>query len=227
MTLPKWNDPELRAGTMIRTALWLTSEIGVGNSFTKEKHRQAFAGVAQADRRLRDLRDYGWVIHTSLEDVSLNANEQRFVAAGLPVWQPGVRKNTAKNTPTAKRRMAAFAENNYQCIVCGIAGGEKYPDAPQMTAVLSISKRSVSLPDGRTETMLISECKRCRSGAASGSVDIGVLLSRVRSLDGGDKAVFIRWTERGRRGALDRVWSDFRRLSAAAQEEVRKRLRAE
>ena len=55
MTLPKWNDPKLRAGTMIRTALWLTSEVGVGNAFTKEQHRQAFAGITQADRRLRDL----------------------------------------------------------------------------------------------------------------------------------------------------------------------------
>jgi hypothetical protein len=61
MALPKWNDPTLRAGTRIRTALWLISEVGVGNSFTKEQHRAAFSGVAQADRRMRDLRDYASV----------------------------------------------------------------------------------------------------------------------------------------------------------------------
>jgi hypothetical protein len=62
MTLPRWNDRNLKGGTMIRTALWLVSEIGEGNSFTKEQHRAAFSGIAQADRRLRDLRDHGWVI---------------------------------------------------------------------------------------------------------------------------------------------------------------------
>ena len=90
MTLPKWNDPALKAGTMIRTALWLISEIGVGNSFTKGQHREAFSGVTQADRRLRDLRDYGWIIDTSAEDVTLNPEEQRFVAcrlqSGLAAW---------------------------------------------------------------------------------------------------------------------------------------------
>jgi hypothetical protein len=118
MTLPKWNDPTLKAGTMIRTALWLISEVGVGNSFTKEQHREAFSGVTQADRRIRDLRDYGWVIHTSAEDVTLNPDEQRFVAAGIPVWQRGVRKTTATNILTAKMRRTAFAENDYQCVLC-------------------------------------------------------------------------------------------------------------
>src|SRR6266853_1530502 len=158
MSLPKWNDPELRAGTMIRTALWLVSEIGVGNSFTKERHRQAFSGIAQADRRLRDLRDYGWVIHTNLEDLTLNSNEQRFVKVGLPVWEQGVRKTAAIETLTAKMRMATFAENDYQCVVCGVAGGERYLDAPQVTAVLSISRRAISLPEGRIGTMFLSEC---------------------------------------------------------------------
>src|SRR5450432_555568 len=90
MTLPGWDAPSLRAGTMIRTALWLISEVGVGNTFTKEQHRRAFSEATQADRRLRDLRDYGWVIHTSSQDLTLNSNEQRFVSIGLPVWERGV-----------------------------------------------------------------------------------------------------------------------------------------
>jgi len=85
MTLPSWNDPRFKAGTMVRTALWLISEVGIGNSFTKEKHRAAFSGITQADRRLRDLRAYGWVIHTRSEDLTLNVDEQRFVAVGSPV----------------------------------------------------------------------------------------------------------------------------------------------
>src|SRR5687768_11563496 len=92
MSLPKWNDPSLKVGTMIRIALWLISEIGIGNRFTKEALRQAFPGVAQSDRRLRDLRKYGWVIHTNTEDASLKTDEQRLVAVGKPVWVRGVHK---------------------------------------------------------------------------------------------------------------------------------------
>src|SRR5689334_11816746 len=117
MTLPKWNDPKLQAGTMIRTALWLMTEVGVGNTFTKEQHRQAFAGITQADRRLRDLRDYGWVIRTSAEDVTLRAEEQRFVAPGKAVWSRGIRRDAASGQITAKQRVAAFAESDYQCTV--------------------------------------------------------------------------------------------------------------
>src|SRR5262245_19015026 len=135
--IPKWNDPNFKAGTMIRTALWLISEVGVGNSFTKEQHRAAFSGVAQADRRLRDLRDYGWVIHTSAEDATLHPDEQRLVKVGSPVWKREGRKKDSKDAVTAKMRRAVFADSDYQCAVCGIAGGESYPDAPHMTAILA------------------------------------------------------------------------------------------
>jgi hypothetical protein len=227
MTLPKWNDPTLKAGTMIRTALWLISEVGVGNSFTKEQHREAFSGVTQADRRIRDLRDYGWVLHTSAEDVTLKSNEQRFVAAGGPVWLRGTRNTTAANILTAKMRRTALAENDYQCVLCGIAGGESYQDAPHMTAVLSITRRTVTGADGRVETMFEPECKRCRSGAASESIDVPQLLARINSLDPVDRAVFALWSERGRRSPLDRAWADFLHLPAAARDQVRARLKGE
>lgn len=227
MPLPKWNDPKLKAGTMIRTALWLISEIGVGNSFTKEQHREAFSGVTQADRRIRDLRDYGWVIHTSVEDVTLNPDEQRFVAAGSPVWQRGVRKTAATNILTAKMRRAAFAENDYQCVLCGIAGGESYPDAPHMTAVLAITRRTVTGPEGQVQTMFVPECKRCRSGATSESIDVPQLLDRIDSLEPADRATFVHWCERGRRGPIDQVWASFLHLPAVARDQVRARLNRE
>jgi hypothetical protein len=227
MSLPKWNDPTLRAGTRIRTALWLISEVGVGNSFTKEQHREAFSGVTQADRRLRDLRDYGWVIHTSVEDVTLNPEEQRFVAAGSPVWERGIRKATATAVLTAKMRRATFAENDYQCVLCGIAGGERYSDTPHMTAVLAVSRQTVTGPDGRVQTMFVPECKRCRSGAASETIDIPLLVARINSLDPADLAVFVQWCDRGRRGPIDKVWADFRRLPVAARDQVRARLKGE
>lgn len=87
MALPSWTDTKL--GTMKRAALWLVSVVGEGNTFTKENVKEAFPGVSQADRRVRDLRKHGWRIDTNREDSSLGQHEQRFVAQGEPVWQPG------------------------------------------------------------------------------------------------------------------------------------------
>jgi hypothetical protein len=221
--LPKWNDPALNAGTKIRTALWLISEVGVGNSFTKEQHRAAFPGIAQADRRLRDLRTDGWVIHTSFEDLSLNSEEQRFVSIGAAVWNRGAQKK-AGNVLTAKMRREAFAESDHQCRICGIAGGEKYPDAPHMSAVLSVSRQDVTFPDGQVRTAFISECKLCRSGSRVNTHDLSTLLDEFEDLSASDRSLFLQWANQGRRTRLDRVWMGYRRLPEDVQKEVREKL---
>jgi len=221
MTLPKWNDQELQAGTMVRTALWLMSEVGVGNTFTKEQHRRAFAGITQADRRLRDLRDYGWVIRTSIEDVTLRPEEQRFVAAGKPVWNRGIRKHAAMDHITTKQRGAVFAENHYQCATCGIAGGESYPDDLHVKAVLSVSRRVVEISPLEKRTLYVTECKRCRAGGAgSPNPDLPGLLAEIRKLEDTDQATLLRWLENERRQVLDRIWSGIRRLPLAARKEL-------
>lgn len=224
MPLPEWNDPGLRAGTMIRTALWLVSEIGLGNTFSKEQHRQVFSGVTQADRRLRDLRTFGWIIHTSSEDVSLNSNEQRLVTVGLHVWEPGIRKPSLVRILSAKERMAVFAKTDYRCCVCGIAGGENYSDAPQMTAVLSVSKRDVAQVNGSIETEYLPECKRCRAGTRGVSDDIMQVLAKIEQLDSADRAAILRLIVGGTDGQLTCTWTDFRRLSEVARCEVRRHL---
>lgn len=209
---------------MVRTALWLLTEVGAGNCFTKEQHRSAFAGVAQADRRLRDLRDYGWVIHTNLEDASLKPSEQRFVSAGLPVWEPGVRRQREQQGLSAKERMTILAANNYQCAVCGIAGGEAYPDAPEARAVLSLARVGFVSTERMGETFL-PYCKRCRAGGGQLSVDMERVLADVRALAPIDQDVLRSWAEQGRGGELERLWSTFRRLSAADQAKIRDLLR--
>ena len=77
---------------MVRGALWLLQVVGEGNTFTKNQLRDAFPGVSQVDRRIRDLRDYGWVVYSSTEDASLLREDQRFVKAGVPVWDPKARR---------------------------------------------------------------------------------------------------------------------------------------
>lgn len=227
MNVPRWDDPNLKAGTMVRGALWLVSEVGEGNIFTKEAVRRAFPSISQADRRIRDLRDYGWVIYSNTDDVTLKANEQRFVKAGIEVWKPEVRRAATAKTVTAKQREAVMAADDYQCVVCGIAGGETYLDSPNETAVLAVTRRAVRLPGGDTEDQLVTECKHCRGGHNDGqTADTARLLEDIRNLDDADRARLERWMRRGRRGAtpLDRAWTQYRQLPAEARDEVLNRL---
>jgi 5-methylcytosine-specific restriction endonuclease McrA len=220
VALPRWNDPALKAGTMIRAGLWLVSEVGEGQIFTKEQVRQTFPGVSQIDRRIRDLRDFGWVIHTNSDDGSLNPEEQRLVHVGTPVWDPEARRRAAQSAITAAERAAVLAADNHQCVICGVAGGEDYPDSSTESAVLAVSRQAVQMPDGRTEEHLITLCRRCRSGRDQLiTADLNRWIEDVRVLDAADQQRLARWVARGRRGPtpLDRVWSAFRALPADAR----------
>lgn len=120
MTLPSWQSENL--GSMARTALWLLQVVGVDGTFKKVELREAFPDVAQIDRRLRNLRDYGWKIDTSRDDPTLTQQEQRFVAAGAEVWLPGQAKAPKhKASITTAQRAKILAADNYMCRACGIA----------------------------------------------------------------------------------------------------------
>lgn len=229
VTLPAWNDPDLKGGTMIKCALWLVQEIGEGNTFTKGQLRDAFPGIAQADRRLRDLRAFKWVILTNTEDASLLAEDQRFVKAGVPVWDPAARRAAApQKAVTAKQTQAVLAGDDYMCTVCGISGAEHYADDSNQTAVLSVTRRTTVLPDGREETLLVTECKRCRAGGDGRAARADEVVAEIKSLDPDDQRRLARWAERGRRGStqLERAWNAYRRLPGDARQEVRVALEA-
>ncbi|BCN78120.1 hypothetical protein [Prescottella equi] len=215
---------------MVKGALWLIQVVGEGNIFTKEQIREAFPGVSQADRRIRDLRSqFGWVILTSTEDATLLSEQQRFVKQGVPVWDPSARRLATPKSISSGEAQAAMARDDFMCTKCGIVGGESYVDDSNQTAVLIVSRMTTLLPHGRTETMLVTECKRCRSGAGRERAPIHVddLIAEIRQLDDSDRARLARWVERGRRGAtaLDRAWSEYRRLPADARDEVQSVLR--
>ncbi|MFJ3716832.1 hypothetical protein [Streptomyces sp. NPDC090057] len=114
--LPSWQDSKL--GTMKRAALWLVQVVGEGNVFTKAQLREAFPDVAQIDRRMRDLRDFGWKIDTKREDIDLDASEQRYAQRGEPVWEPG-RGTRPKSAITVNQRRELLAAYNHKCGSCG------------------------------------------------------------------------------------------------------------
>ncbi len=205
---------------MVRTALWLLSEVGVCKSFTKEQHRRAFAGISQADRRMRDLRQYGWIIHTSAEDATLNPSERRLITIGAPVWDLRERKSASKNALSAKLRLTTLSAHNFQCSICGIMAGESYPEASNEAAVLGVATRTVLMPDGSSGRMLAAECKRCKAGIGRVAVDLDQLSKNIASLPSFERSVFMCWAQDGRRNHLDRVWSEFVRLPLEARKQL-------
>jgi hypothetical protein len=228
MPEPRWDDPQLKAGTMVRAALWLIQEVGEGNTFTKEQLRDAFPGVAQADRRVRDLRDFGWVLDTNTSDATLSSEEQRFAGRGVDVWDGEQRRAAERDSGALsnKEREAVFASNGYQCVVCGIAGGGAYPDRPSETAVLGVSRRTLERPDEVTEQYLVTECKRCRSGAVTRTFSVPEVRSMLDELDEEDVRRIKRWVTKGARGttSLDRAWNGLRALPSAERSRLLEQL---
>ncbi|MGB3674644.1 MAG: hypothetical protein WA988_09405, partial [Candidatus Nanopelagicales bacterium] len=216
VAIPRWDDHN--GGTMVRGALWLLQVVGEGNTFTKNQLRQAFPGVSQIDRRIRDLRDYGWVIRSSSEDASLLRDDQRFVAAGAAVWDPKARRAAAPaKTTSTKDRAAALERDGYMCTLCGIAGGENYPEDAYMSAVLMVARRSIVDEHGVERTVLTTECKRCNAGTSVPSCSLSDLTDIVDRLEPADRRRLLRWIESGRRRPtpVDRAWVMFRRLAAS------------
>ncbi|CAM5379147.1 hypothetical protein SALBM135S_06909 [Streptomyces alboniger] len=217
--MPSWTDPKL--GTMKRAGLWLVSVVGEGNIFTKEDVKTAFPGVSQADRRVRDLRDHGWLISTNREDASLGQHEQRFVKQGEPVWLPG--KGTRPGTSiTQTRRREVLAQDGHFCRSCGIAPGELYAGTHE-SAQIDIARRVVRQPNGREKTELVAECNRCRVGGRGAVADLGEMLKRAESLSALDRRMLSVWMVRDQRefSAAETFWAEYRTLPEESRAKIR------
>ncbi|WP_329025560.1 hypothetical protein [Streptomyces sp. NBC_01423] len=220
MTLPSWQDEKL--GTMRRAALWLLTVVGEGEVFTKEQIKNAFPGKSQADRRVRELRVYGWKIDTHREDARLGQHEQRFVAQGQPVWESGkTTKGTSALTDTQRRRV--LTRDGNRCRSCGITPGQQYADTFE-TAQIDIARRKVKLPNGTSTVQPVAECNRCRVGGRSLEADLSVVLEDVSKLGGLHLQTLTGWVAADERefSVVERIWADFRTLPADSRDEVRK-----
>ncbi|SEB39376.1 hypothetical protein SAMN04489727_1328 [Amycolatopsis tolypomycina] len=219
--LPSWEDPNL--GTMKRVALWLIAEVGEGNEFTKEQMRAAFPGVSQIDRRMRDLRSFGWRIDTNREDPLLTSAQQRFVTRGQPVWEKGM-PSRSKSAPAigAVRRREVISGDSNMCRSCGITPGQFYAGTFE-GAQLDIARREVVLPGGVTEKQLVTECNRCRVGAKELTADLSAVIDRAGALSPDDRELLAGWVDADERpfSAAERVWAEYRALPADARASLR------
>lgn len=221
MALPSWQDKKF--GSMIRAALWLESEVGEGEIFTKTRLREAFPEVTQIDRRIRDLRSHDWQIDTARDDPSLRLEEQRYVKRGALVWLPGTAKSLPKASLTAAQRSKVLQDDNFLCRTCGAAAGDTYEDGV-LTAQLDVARRNVRLPDGSAQIQLITQCNRCRVGSRVQEVDLSAVLDALQALTNFEREILARWIETDRRklNELEKLWGAYRALPADSRAVVKR-----
>jgi hypothetical protein len=207
MTAPDWRNPKLSG--IKRIALWLHEEVTPSGVFTKQQMRNALSTPQkeeqdeQLDRRMRDLRDEGWVISTYREDRSLTQRQLRLVQEGGALWQDGYQSRKGK-VPTARQRQTVFAADDYMCRFCGIGAGERYPEDTLRTAKLTVSSGGYGL---------VTCCDHCRAGRPEiGSAD--EVLSALAQLSEDERAAFKGWIAAGRRNidAVTRLWTRYNQL---------------
>ncbi|MDX3325550.1 MULTISPECIES: hypothetical protein [Streptomyces] len=222
MTLPSWENEEL--GTMKRAALWLVEVVKEGGTFTKEDVKDAFPGISQADRRVRDLRDYGWKIDTHREDASLGQREQRFVAQGQPVWEPG-KATKSSSVITDTQRRATLTRDGNRCRSCGITPGQTFSESFE-TAQIDIARRKVKGLNGASSVQLIAECNRCRVGGRALEADLAAVLDGVQKLGGLQSQTLKDWVAADERdfSVVEQLWAEYRRLPADSRDKVRESL---
>lgn len=223
-----------------RLAAWLWFTKDIGATFTLPEARAALgSGLAQSqhfDRRLRELREAGWMIPSG-RDVGegLRNDEYRLDGRGTRLWIDEEREKLERFAPSAKVRRKVFERDGQRCVICGVATRESYPNEPATSARLTIGHR---VPQERLRQYgqrdnidnWRTECARCNETVRDAAPDprtFEELLPQVKALTKQEKAVLLDWLLRGERvrSELDRVFDEVRMLSENERERMLDRLK--
>jgi hypothetical protein len=215
-----WSDESI-GGTRMRVALWLNQVVGEGNVFTKADLRAAFPEVEQIDRRMRDLRESGWVIETNRQDPTLAPAELRLRQIGDPVWLPDARKRQTAISASDRRR--ALQRYDYCCARCGVGAGSSFPDRPSELAVLTVRRLSLSTAPNAPELVVL--CQRC-SGPPSLEGDGERLAALLEHMSPEDRERLAGWLDQGRRPVdhAELAWHQLSRFSEESRRVFRRLL---
>lgn len=159
------SDPVARAeSSLTLVARWLTDVVGEGAIFTKQGLRAALPQFEQVDRRMRDLRAYGWRIDTNREDARLEPSELRLVETGE---QPGTPEFLAvsANRITSRERLAAFSQSGFRCQMCGVQVGDRNESDSGFARLRAI--RVVGEP-----TVVCTECAPATTAQVSTDIEL-------------------------------------------------------
>jgi 5-methylcytosine-specific restriction endonuclease McrA len=215
--------------SLVRVAKFIAS-VGENTIFTKMDLLEAVPGVAQADRRMRDLRDMGWTIENYKTNPQLRPEQYLVRKVGTRIDLGERRPSTARKSISGPIRRRVLEREGHTCQICGIIAGMDYFDEPGGRAVVTVS-HILPLSDGGTddEENLRTECTRC---ATTLSVDEHLpttdqLVSLTQAADNlEEKERLFSWMAVGRRtvDATEQAFNEWARLPASKRLETMTRL---
>ncbi|MEV6928788.1 HNH endonuclease signature motif containing protein [Dactylosporangium sp. NPDC051485] len=203
------------------------ANVGVGSKFTKLDLFRAVPGVAQADRRMRDLRAMGWEFDNYKVNRNLTADEYLLKAIGVRVDLGEAAPRTVRKNITGPKRRRILERDGHTCQVCGIAAGMAFPDVPERTAVLTIGHIIPVVRGGTNDDdNLRAECQRCGDESRDVTVNPPTkqeVLTHIQHLGSArEKRRLFGWMQAGRRVSDDteRAFNNWARLPYAHRLEV-------
>lgn len=230
--VPDYRDQTIRMGSMARCACWLASEIGENGVFTKAQLRDAVPGVEQIDRRMRDLRDFGWRIDESRMASDLQPDELRLVIIGIPVWDEKARRAAKREGISAKVRQEVFHRDGHACVRCGAAAGEFFDDQPGVRVRLTAAHLYPNTLGGKASAAdLVTACQRCNEAIREETpnyLDEQQVISRMRTLGRADRAKLLQRMQTRRRESdkVDDIWRAYLQLPGVERSAVEQALSA-
>lgn len=153
----------VRRSSKVKVAEFLAA-IGEGKVFTKLQLIEGVPGVAQVDRRMRDLRELGWRIDNYKTNPRLKPDEYLLAKIGTRIDLGEQPQEPPRPRIPAVRRREALERAGSLCQTCGISAGEAYPEDETQRAVLSVHLVDPTPPIDTELSNLRVECQRCNAG---------------------------------------------------------------
>lgn len=226
--------PRQKFGTEPRLAAYLRFNAQLGGILTLRKLREALGEPNRPNdhehfnRRFRQLRKYGWIVHSSRDVAGLKQDEYRLDQVGCPIWLG--KSQFTKKTASAKIRRQVFDRDGRRCVICGVGAGEPYPDDATKHARLTLGHFVAdSLFGPNDPANYRTECSRCNEPAkeeAARSESGEELWPKIRGLGRADKARLLTWVEHGHRDrdVIDTLFDQYRALPALQRDQIRSKL---
>ncbi|WOT36620.1 hypothetical protein [Streptomyces coeruleorubidus] len=157
----------VRRSSKVRVAEFLAAK-GEGKVFKKLELFEGVPGVAQVDRRMRDLRELGWQIDNYKTDPHLQPDEYRLTAIGTRIDLGEQPDRPSRPRISATRRREAIEAADSLCQMCGTRAGEAFADGNDEKAALGVHIIDPSPPIDTELSNLRVECQRCSRGSGTG-----------------------------------------------------------
>lgn len=228
-----WENTKI--GSKKRVAFYLATQVREGGFFTIDDMRDTIRtadgkGIDEIDRRIRELREVGWIIRNYKTLATLAPNELFLETVGDRVWEKDY-KTPRSTTLSASARAAVYARDGKRCAVCGIDFGDEYADLAALglhtKARPTIGHWTPRERGGSDDlTNLRPECHLCNEQARNLTltpVDVALLKRQIAELKRDDKRKLSSWLLTSRRTftELERVWSEINKLPTNDRDDIK------